>query len=84
VERLNMKQAAETGESIPVETRKETRHYFYSCPSLDLWSVGNTREEAERKLEEAIQILLSRCSKYGHPERTLRQADRKTAEMKPC
>lgn len=53
------------------DIQMETRHFFYTCPSLDLWSVGRTREEAERRLREDVQILLARCSKYSELDRLL-------------
>ena len=63
------------------ETQMETKHYFYTCPSLDLWSVGRTREEAERRLREDVQILLARCSKYDHLDRLLEDRCLKNIEM---
>ena len=44
--------------------KKEGRYFFYSCPALDLWSVGATRKEAERRLREEMLMLLMRCSRY--------------------
>jgi predicted RNase H-like HicB family nuclease len=43
---------------------REGRYFFYSCPGLDLWSVGATRQEAEKKLREGVLLLLMRCSRY--------------------
>lgn len=34
-------------------------------PDLDLWSLGRTREEAQKKLEEDLRRLQMRCSKYN-------------------
>jgi predicted RNase H-like HicB family nuclease len=79
-----MKQTAETRDPTPTEIKKETRHYFYSCPSLDLWSVGNSKEEAERRLREEIEILLSRCLKYAASNKPRWDGDDQTVEMKPC
>ena len=44
--------------------KRETRHFFFSCPALDLWSVGATRKEAEKRLREELLMLLMRCSRY--------------------
>jgi len=44
--------------------RKAGRYFFFSCPGLDLWSVGASRQEAERKLREEMLLLLLRCSRY--------------------
>ena len=66
-----MKGTAAMKESNPIDINTETRHFFYSCPGLDLWSVGKTREEAERKLREDIAVLLTRCSKYNALDKLL-------------
>lgn len=68
-------------EASPLDVQAENRHFFYSCPSLDLWSVGRTREEAESRLREDIQILLSRCSKYSELDRLLEDHCLKTFEI---
>jgi hypothetical protein len=59
-----MKATATNPKSNSVNNRKETRHFFFSCPGLDIWSVGATREEAKRKLREEMLMLLMRCSRY--------------------
>ena len=64
------------------DMQMETRHFFYTCPSLDLWSVGRTREEAERRLREDVQILLARCSKYSDLDRLLEDRCPKTLEIR--
>ena len=64
------------------DIQTETRHFFYACPSLDLWSVGRTREEAERRLREDVQILLARCSKYSDLDRLLEDRCPKTLEIR--
>jgi len=63
-ERWKMKPTTENRMASPMNNRTEARHYFYSCPALDLWSVGATRMEAERKLREEMLMLLMRCSRY--------------------
>jgi predicted RNase H-like HicB family nuclease len=60
-----MKSATTQNDPTRIETSRRTRHFFYNCPALDLWSVGTTREEAEEKLKEEIALLLTRCSEYG-------------------
>ena len=66
-------------ENTTVDMSMETRHFFYSCPGLDLWSVGKTREEAERRLREDIAVLLTRCSKYSALDKLLE--DRASAAL---
>jgi len=50
--------------SNPESNKRESRHFFFSCPALDIWSVGATRKEAERRLREELLMLLMRCSRY--------------------
>jgi predicted RNase H-like HicB family nuclease len=52
--------------------KREGRYFFYSCPGLDLWSVGATRQEAEEKLREGVLLLLMRCSRYDELDYFLR------------
>lgn len=59
-----MKATAANRKTNFVNNRAETRHFFFSCPALDIWSVGVTRKEAERKLHEEMLMLLMRCSRY--------------------
>lgn len=63
------------------DIQRETRHFFYTCPSLDLWSVGRTREEAEKRLREDVQILIARCSKYSDLDRLLEDRYLKNIEI---
>ncbi|MFZ2054421.1 MAG: hypothetical protein WAU81_09505 [Candidatus Aminicenantales bacterium] len=77
-----MKAKTTPRESTPLDIQAETRHFFYSCPGLDLWSVGRTREEAERRLREDVQILLARCSKYDDLDKLLEDRCLKTYEIR--
>lgn len=52
--------------------KRENRYFFFSCPALDLWSVGASRKEAERKLREEMLLLLMRCSRYDELDYFLR------------
>jgi hypothetical protein len=62
--RWKMKATTANRKSNSMNNKKETRHFFFSCPALDIWSVGATRKEAERKLREEMLMLLMRCSRY--------------------
>jgi len=62
--RWKMKATAATSKSNLRNIKRETRHFFFSCPALDLWSVGATRKEAEKRLREELLMLLMRCSRY--------------------
>jgi hypothetical protein len=63
-----MKPTMENGKSGITHPKIETRHFFFSCPALDIWSVGATRIEAERKLRDEMLMLLMRCSRYDELE----------------
>lgn len=63
--------------------RKEARHFFFSCPSLDLWSVGTTRKEAESKLREELLMLLMRCSRYDELDYFLDDGCFDAVEVRP-
>jgi len=62
--------------------KKEVRYFFYSCPALDLWSVGATRKEAERKLREEMLMLLMRCSRYDELDYFLLESCFTTVEVR--
>jgi predicted RNase H-like HicB family nuclease len=57
--------------SFPVLIKGTDRYFFYGCPGFDVWSVGKTREEAERRLKKDLQLLLARCSKYNSLDKML-------------
>jgi hypothetical protein len=80
--RWKMKGTAAMKETNQVENI-ELRHYFYSCPGLDLWAVGRTREEAERRLKEEIAVLLTRCSKYNPLDKLLEDRASASLEVRP-
>src|SRR4030042_3018690 len=62
--RWKMKATAANRKSNSVNNEKEGRYFFFACPGLDIWSVGATRKEAERRLREEMLMLLMRCSRY--------------------
>jgi hypothetical protein len=63
-ERWKMKETAENRKISPASNKIGSRYFFFSCPALDLWSVGATRKEAERRLRDEMLMLLMRCSRY--------------------
>jgi len=76
-----MKTSAKTTVSIPIKIKKEPKYSLFYCPVLDLWSVGKTSEEAERKLKEDLQLLLTRCSKYNSLDKVLSDCGFTTVEI---
>jgi predicted RNase H-like HicB family nuclease len=83
VERKSMKATATRTESTPVEIRNDNKHFFYYCPKLDLWAVGRTKEEAESRLKEEIQLLLARCREYLESGDSLNGNGYATIEIRP-
>jgi predicted RNase H-like HicB family nuclease len=69
--RWQMRTSERTTVSIPIKIKKEPNYCLFYCPALDLWSVGKTREEAERNLKEDLRLLLTRCSKYTTLDKVL-------------
>jgi len=61
---------------------KEGRYFFFACPGLDIWSVGATRKEAEKKLREEMLMLLMRCSRYDELDYFLRESCFVTVEVR--
>lgn len=47
--------------SAPFEIERDGDAYVSSCPSLDVFSQGDTEEEALKNLVEAIQLFLESC-----------------------
>ncbi len=79
-----MKTTAARTETTPVEIRRESRHFFFCCPNLDLWAVGRTREEAEMNLREEILLLLAKCRMYLDAAEAGPAGGYATVELRPC
>lgn len=77
-----MKATAANPKSESVNNKKESRYFFFSCPALDIWSVGATRKEAERKLREEMLMLLMRCSRYDEVDYFLMDSCFATVEVR--
>jgi hypothetical protein len=78
-----MKETTVSRNSSPEINKREARHYFFACPALDIWSVGVTRQEAERKLQEELLMLLMRCSRYDELDYFLMDSCFSTFEVRP-
>jgi hypothetical protein len=80
--RWKMKATAANQKSNSENNKRETRHFFFSCPGLDIWSVGASRKEAERKLREEMLMLLMRCSRYDELDYFLMDSCFATVEVR--
>ena len=67
--------------SLPIQSKGESKYFVYCYPALDLWSVGKTREEAERDLIQSLQFLLERCSKYDSIDKVLSDCGHKNVSL---
>jgi hypothetical protein len=81
--RWKMKMIAANQNSNLESDKMENRHFFFVCPALDIWSVGATRQEAERKLQEEMLMLLMRCSRYDELDYFLMDSCFSTREVRP-
>ncbi len=68
--RWDMKISAATSHHL-LQAKRESKYFFFYCPGLDLWSVGRTREEAKKKINEEMRLLIARCSRYPEFEKNL-------------
>ena len=78
-----MKATTANRKSNPENNKREARHFFFACPALDIWSVGATRQEAERKLREEMLMLLMRGSRYDELDYFLMDSCFNTFEVRP-
>lgn len=53
--------------------RHEGRRWVASCPKFDLWSQGPTKADAQRSLEEALELWVEDCLGRGTLDQALRE-----------
>jgi predicted RNase H-like HicB family nuclease len=59
---------------VPARIRKKGKWFISSCPLLDIYSQGHTRDEAERNLVDALASFLISCYERGTLDEALREA----------
>ena len=57
-----------------VEVFKEEEQYVSLCPELNVSSYGDTEEEAEAALREAVQLFVEQCEEMGALQDVLEEA----------
>ena len=57
-----------------VEIFKEGDQYVSLCPELNVSSFGDTEDEAEAALREAVQLFVEQCEEMGTLEEVLEEA----------
>ncbi|MBW1649766.1 MAG: type II toxin-antitoxin system HicB family antitoxin [Deltaproteobacteria bacterium] len=59
--------------SLPVKIEKKDKWLIASCPILDVFTQGKTKEEAKNNLNEALTVFLISCCERGVLEAALKQ-----------
>jgi predicted RNase H-like HicB family nuclease len=59
--------------TLPVTVKKKAKVYVSSCPCLDVYSQGQTEEEAEKNLGEALKVFLISCYERGTLDEALKE-----------
>lgn len=57
---------------VPVCVKQEGRWYVAACFPLDLYTQGNTEDEAVNNLVEALQLFIESCYERGTLEKALK------------
>jgi len=55
-----------------VQVKREGDVFVSRCPALDVYSQGDTADEAERNVVEAVQLFLESCYERGVLEQVLK------------
>lgn len=59
--------------TLPITiTKKDDTHISY-CPPLDIYSQGDTREEAEKNIIEAVKLFIDTCFERGTLDAVLKE-----------
>lgn len=64
---------------LPVLIVKKEKWYVSSCPILDVFSQGDTQQEAKKNIIEALSLFLTSCYEHGTLEAVLQQCGFKKA-----
>lgn len=59
--------------TLPATLKKRTNYWVSSCPVLDVFSQGPTKEEAKKNLEEALRLFIISCYERGTLETALKE-----------
>jgi predicted RNase H-like HicB family nuclease len=58
---------------LPAVIVKKEKWYVSSCPALDVYSQGDTEEEAKKNLSEALAMFLISCHERGTLDTVLKE-----------
>lgn len=57
---------------LPLRIEKKEKWYVASCPALDVFSQGTSREDAKENQGEALQLFLGSCIERGTLDEVLK------------
>ena len=79
----DMKTSVTFRASFPISITKKQKHYVSCCPVLDVWSQGETKEEATENLRDALQLFLIDCYERGTLDKVLKDSGFTAARTPP-
>ncbi|MBW1678465.1 MAG: type II toxin-antitoxin system HicB family antitoxin [Deltaproteobacteria bacterium] len=50
---------------VPVQVERKAKHFVIGSPDLDVWTQGETKQEAEENFQEALTLFLESCIEAG-------------------
>ncbi|MFO7892014.1 MAG: type II toxin-antitoxin system HicB family antitoxin [bacterium] len=57
---------------LPYTIKKDKNWYISSCPILDVYSQGKTKEEAKKNLKEALSLFFISCFERGTLDKVMK------------
>ncbi|MDY6861779.1 MAG: type II toxin-antitoxin system HicB family antitoxin [Thermodesulfobacteriota bacterium] len=68
---------------LPIKIEKKEKWFVASCPLLDVFSQGETLEQAEENLKEALTVFFISCINHGNLDAVLKECGFKSIEIPP-
>jgi len=50
---------------VPVQVKRKAKHFVIGSPDLDVWTQGETKQEADANLQEALTLFFTSCIEAG-------------------
>lgn len=60
---------------VPITVEQDGDWFISACPSLDVYSQGDTRDKAVSNIIEALQLFISSCYERGTLDQALKECD---------
>jgi predicted RNase H-like HicB family nuclease len=67
---------------LPAKVKRERRYFVSTCPILDVWSQGETKEKALQNLAEALKLFFFSCFERGTLNQVLKDSGFKHIERR--